>query len=115
MLFLDPVPNVTPITNPILTWTHIGQALVASIGALAFVFALIRNNTVSSADPAAPAYGGGLFNAGATVSLTGDAIQSNTATNTGGGMADGGGIFNFSGTVTKTGTTVHSNIPDNVS
>jgi hypothetical protein len=41
MLFLDSVPNVTPITNLILTWTHIGQALVGSIGALAFIFALL--------------------------------------------------------------------------
>jgi hypothetical protein len=40
MLFLDTAPNVTPITDLILTWTHIGQALVGSIGALAFMFAL---------------------------------------------------------------------------
>jgi hypothetical protein len=40
MLFLDSTPNVTPITDLILTWTHIGQALVGSIGALAF-FALL--------------------------------------------------------------------------
>ena len=40
MLFLDSTPNVAPITNLILTWTHIGQALVGSIGALAFIFAL---------------------------------------------------------------------------
>ena len=40
MLFLDTAPNVTPITDLILTWTHIGQALVGSIGALAFIFAL---------------------------------------------------------------------------
>jgi hypothetical protein len=41
MLFLDSIPNVTPITDLILTWTHIGQALVGSIGALAFIFAFL--------------------------------------------------------------------------
>jgi len=41
MLFLDSTPNITPITDLILTWTHIGQALVASIGALAFIFAFL--------------------------------------------------------------------------
>ena len=40
MLFLAAGPDVTPITELILTWTHIGQALVGSIGALAFIFAL---------------------------------------------------------------------------
>jgi hypothetical protein len=40
MLFLDAGPDVTPITNLIITWTHIGQALVGSIGALGFIFAL---------------------------------------------------------------------------
>jgi hypothetical protein len=40
MLFLAGEPDITPITNLILTWTHIGQALVGSIGALAFIFAL---------------------------------------------------------------------------
>ena len=40
MLFLASTPNVAPITDLILTWTHIGQALVGSIGALAFIFAL---------------------------------------------------------------------------
>lgn len=34
-------PDLTPITDLILTWTHIGQAMVGSIGALAFVFALL--------------------------------------------------------------------------
>jgi hypothetical protein len=29
------------ILDLILTWTHIGQALVSSIGALAFIFALL--------------------------------------------------------------------------
>jgi hypothetical protein len=41
MLFLDSTPNVAPLTNLILTWTHIGQALVGSIGALAFIFAFL--------------------------------------------------------------------------
>ena len=41
MLFLAAGPDVTPITDLILTWTHIGQALVGSIGALAFIFALL--------------------------------------------------------------------------
>jgi hypothetical protein len=40
MLFLDTAPYVTPITDLILTWAHIGQALVGSIGALASIFAL---------------------------------------------------------------------------
>ena len=40
MPFLDSAPDITPITNLITTWIHIGQALVASIGALAFIFAL---------------------------------------------------------------------------
>src|SRR5947207_14120147 len=41
MLFLDSTPNITPITDLITTWIHIGQALVVSIGALAFIFAFI--------------------------------------------------------------------------
>jgi hypothetical protein len=40
MLFLDSTPNIAPITDLITTWIHIGQALVGSIGALAFIFAL---------------------------------------------------------------------------
>jgi hypothetical protein len=40
MLFLDSAPNVAPITDLINTWIRIGQALVGSIGALAFIFAL---------------------------------------------------------------------------
>jgi hypothetical protein len=43
MLFLAGQPDITPITNLIDTWIHIGQALVASIGALAFIFALLCN------------------------------------------------------------------------
>jgi hypothetical protein len=39
MLVLASGPDITPITDLITTWIHIGQALVASIGALAFIFA----------------------------------------------------------------------------
>ena len=39
MLVLAAAPDITPITNLITTWIHIGQALVGSIGALAFIFA----------------------------------------------------------------------------
>jgi uncharacterized membrane protein len=41
MVFLVAEPNITPITDLITTWIHIGQALVGSIGALAFIFAFI--------------------------------------------------------------------------
>jgi len=41
MLFLAGDPDITPITNLIQTWIHIGQALVGWIGALAFIFALV--------------------------------------------------------------------------
>jgi hypothetical protein len=41
MLFLDSTPNITPITDLINSWIHIGQALVGSIGALAFIFAFL--------------------------------------------------------------------------
>jgi hypothetical protein len=40
MPFLAGDPDITPITNLITTRIHIGQALVGSIGALAFIFAL---------------------------------------------------------------------------
>jgi hypothetical protein len=52
MLFLDSVPNVTPITDLIATWIHIGQALVGSIGALAFIFAFIWKITAVEAHSA---------------------------------------------------------------
>jgi hypothetical protein len=39
MLLLDSTTNITPITDLINTWIHIGQALVGSVGALAFIFA----------------------------------------------------------------------------
>jgi hypothetical protein len=41
MVFLDSGPDITPIINLINTWIHIGQVLVASIGSLAFIFALL--------------------------------------------------------------------------
>lgn len=37
MSFLAAGPNIAPITNLITTWIHIGQALVDSVGALAFI------------------------------------------------------------------------------
>lgn len=41
MIFLDSVPNIAPIQDLITNWIHIGQALVGSVGALAFIFAFI--------------------------------------------------------------------------
>ena len=41
MVFLTADPDITPITNLITTCSHIGQALVGSVGALAFIFALL--------------------------------------------------------------------------
>jgi len=41
MPFLAAGPDITPITNLINTWIHIGQALVGSVGVLAFIFAFI--------------------------------------------------------------------------
>jgi hypothetical protein len=52
MLFLDSTPNMAPITDLILTWTHIGQALVGSIGALAFIFAFLWKITAVEAKSA---------------------------------------------------------------
>jgi hypothetical protein len=40
MIFLDSAANITPITDLITTWIHIGQTLVGSVGALAYIFAL---------------------------------------------------------------------------
>jgi hypothetical protein len=40
MLYLAADPDITPIVNLINTWIHIGQVLVGSVGALAFIFAL---------------------------------------------------------------------------
>jgi hypothetical protein len=52
MFFLAADPNITPITDFILTWTHIGQALVGSIGALAFIFAFLWKITAVEAKSA---------------------------------------------------------------
>jgi uncharacterized membrane protein len=41
MVFIAAGPDIAPITDLINTWIHIGQALVGSIGALAFIFAFI--------------------------------------------------------------------------
>jgi hypothetical protein len=41
MPFLDAAALADPITKLINTWIAIGQALVASIGVLAFIFAFI--------------------------------------------------------------------------
>jgi len=43
MAFLAANPDIAPITELINTWIHIGQALVGSIGALAFIFAFLCN------------------------------------------------------------------------
>jgi hypothetical protein len=40
-MFLAAQPNIDPILDLINTWIHMGQALVGSIGALAFIFAFI--------------------------------------------------------------------------
>jgi len=41
MLFLAAAPDISPITDLITTWIHIGQALVGSVRALAFIFAFV--------------------------------------------------------------------------
>ena len=41
MLFLAATPDIAPLTDLITNWIHIGQALVGSIGALAFIFAFL--------------------------------------------------------------------------
>jgi hypothetical protein len=41
MPILVAAPDITPITDLITTWIHIGQALVGSVGALAFIFAFL--------------------------------------------------------------------------
>jgi len=52
MFFLAGEPDITPITNLITTWIHIGQALVASIGALAFIFAFLWKITAAESKSA---------------------------------------------------------------
>ena len=41
MFLIAAEPNIAPIEDLITTWIHIGQALVGSVGALAFIFAFI--------------------------------------------------------------------------
>jgi hypothetical protein len=53
MLFLASTPDIAPITDLINTWIHIGQALVGSVGALAFIFCVgvdVINTGVSVGD-----------------------------------------------------------------
>ena len=46
MILLEAVPpDIQKIQDLILTWTHVGQLLVGSIGALAFVFAFLWKMT----------------------------------------------------------------------
>jgi len=52
MIYLAGDPDITPITNLITTWIHIGQALVASIGALAFIFAFLWKITAAESKSA---------------------------------------------------------------
>ena len=52
MIFLAAQPNIAPITDLITTWIHIGQALVGSIGALAFIFAFIWKITAGESKSA---------------------------------------------------------------
>jgi len=41
MFLVATEPKIAPIQDLITTWIHIGQALVGSVGALAFIFAFI--------------------------------------------------------------------------
>ena len=50
--FLAGGPDVSPITELITTWIHIGQALVGSIGVLAFVFAFLWKVTAAESHSA---------------------------------------------------------------
>jgi hypothetical protein len=52
MVRLVSSPNVAPIVDLINTWIHIGQALVGSIGALAFIFAFLWKITAVEAKSA---------------------------------------------------------------
>jgi uncharacterized membrane protein len=52
MLFLAATPDIAPLTDLITNWIHIGQALVGSIGALAFIFAFIWKITAVEAKTA---------------------------------------------------------------
>jgi len=44
--------DISPITNVITNWIHIGQALVGSIGVLAFVFAFLWKVTAAESHSA---------------------------------------------------------------
>lgn len=46
MEFLATEPNITPITDLINTWIHIGQPLVGPVGALAFFLAVLDKHRV---------------------------------------------------------------------
>ena len=48
-MFLAGTPDVEPVKTLLAQWTAVGQALVGSIGALAFVFAFLWKMT--SVDP----------------------------------------------------------------
>jgi hypothetical protein len=52
MHFLAASPDIQPITDLINTWIHIGQALVGSVGALAFIFAFLWKITAVEAKSA---------------------------------------------------------------
>jgi hypothetical protein len=52
MVLLAAGPDITPIQDLIVTWTHIGQALVGSIGALAFIFAFLWKITAAESKSA---------------------------------------------------------------
>ncbi len=52
MIFFAAGPDITPLTELITTWIHIGQALVGSIGALAFIFAFLWKITAAESKSA---------------------------------------------------------------
>jgi hypothetical protein len=52
MLFLATTPDIAPLTDLINIWIHIGQALVGSAGALAFIFAFLWKITAVEAKSA---------------------------------------------------------------
>jgi len=52
MVFLAGAPDVSPLIELITTWIHIGQALVGSIGVLAFVFAFLWKVTAAESHSA---------------------------------------------------------------
>ena len=54
MFLVATEPNIAPIQDLITTWIHIGQALVGSVGALAFIFAFIWKITAVESKSAWP-------------------------------------------------------------